>query len=274
MNASVRPGGGWGRRDADDRSRPLWGKFRGKVVNNEDPLLIGRLQVELAILPGLTLNWCMPCAPYAGAGVGFYAIPPLAANVWVEFEGGDLNFPVWVGGFWAEGETPVGAPEPPNPLVKILKTQFVTFVMNDTPEAGGVVLECLPGAVTTPLKMTFDSAGVTILAPPATLKMMTETGITLTYPPSTVSMTEVGTEVAVPASTLTVTEELVGVVAPAIQLTAEGGVVVAAEADVSIAASGAVTVEAGAAATVTAGEAASVTAGEVLALTGALVLIN
>ena len=274
MNAPFHAADVWNRRDAGDPAKPLWGKYRGKVVNDVDPLMIGRIQAEVAILPGLTLNWCMPCSPYAGAGVGFFAIPPVGANVWVEFEGGDVNFPIWVGAFWAEGETPVADGEPPNPLLKVWKTAFTTFVLNDTPGAGGAVLECIPGAVATPLRMTFDTRGVSILAPPASLTMLTETGITLTYPPSVLTMTEGGTELAVPASTVLVTEELVSVVSPAVDITAEEGIVAAAGADVSIGAGGAVSIEAGAAATVTAGEAVAVTASEVLALTGALVLIN
>ena len=265
--------GPW-REDFGARFKPMWGKYRAKVVENVDPLFMGRLLVELAIMPGSTLNWCMPCVPYAGARVGFYAIPPIRANVWIEFEGGDINFPIWVGAFWGPGETPMAGAEPPNPMVKILKTQFMSFVLNDTLEVGGATLECLPGAVTTPLKMIFDSTGVTITAPPATLKMITEEGITLTYPPCTVSMTAAGVETAVPASTMLVSEEVVTITSPAIEMTAEGAASLSAGADVSLAAEGALSLQAGLAATVTAGEAASVTASGPLALTGAIVLIN
>ena len=260
--------------DFGARFKPMWGKYRAKVVDNVDLLFLGRIQVELAILPGAVLNWCMPCVPYAGARVGFYAVPPIKANVWVEFEGGDINFPIWVGAFWGPGETPMAGAEPPNPMVKILKTQFMSFVLNDTLEVGGATLECLPGAVTTPLKMTFDSTGVTITAPPATLKMITAEGITLTYPPSTVSMTAAGVETAVPASTLLVSGETVTVTSPAITMTAESAAAISAGADLSLAAEGALSLESGLATTVTAGEAASVSAGAVLALSGPIVLIN
>ncbi|HEX6229566.1 MAG TPA: phage baseplate assembly protein V, partial [Solirubrobacterales bacterium] len=67
-----------------------FGKYRGTVEQNLDPLQQGRLQVKVpAVLGDGTLSWAMPCVPYAGSQVGFYAVPPIGANVWVEFEGGD-----------------------------------------------------------------------------------------------------------------------------------------------------------------------------------------
>lgn len=77
----------------------FFGKYRGKVENNIDPMMMGRVQVSVpAVLGDGGLSWAMPCAPYAGSGVGFFAIPPTGANVWVEFEGGDPDYPIWSGG--------------------------------------------------------------------------------------------------------------------------------------------------------------------------------
>lgn len=81
-----------------------YGKYRGKVENTIDPLMLGRIQVSApAVLGDGTLSWAMPCTPYAGPGVGFFAIPPVGANVWVEFEAviwttpfGLAVFGVWV----------------------------------------------------------------------------------------------------------------------------------------------------------------------------------
>ncbi len=67
----------------------------------------GRIQVSApAVLGGTHARWAMPCVPYAGPGVGLFAIPPVGANVWVEFEGGDLDYPIWTGCFWGIGEVP------------------------------------------------------------------------------------------------------------------------------------------------------------------------
>jgi hypothetical protein len=80
---------------------PLYGKFRGTVAANEDPQRMGRLQ---ALVPAVWGNapgpWAMPCLPMAGVNAGLFAIPPLGAGVWIEFEAGDPASPVWVGGYW------------------------------------------------------------------------------------------------------------------------------------------------------------------------------
>jgi uncharacterized protein involved in type VI secretion and phage assembly len=86
-----------------------FGKYRGLVANNIDPSSKGRLQVSVpAVYGSNTMNWALPCTPYAGPQQGFYFIPPVGANIWVEFEGGNLNAPIWSGCFWGDGECPGG----------------------------------------------------------------------------------------------------------------------------------------------------------------------
>jgi hypothetical protein len=219
-----------------------YGKYRGKVLDNVDPLFLGRILANVAAVPGMIMNWCMPCVPYAGQGVGFYAIPPIGANVWIEFEGGDTNYPIWSGCFWAEKEVPTGGAGLPNPMVKVFKTAFATLVLNDTPEVGGITLECHPEAVTVPLSMKFDSTGITILAPPATIKMITEEGITLSYPPDVIAMTEATIEIAVPASSVTMNSAAIEIEAPTVNATAVGAFGIEAGGEVSIEATGLVSV--------------------------------
>ena len=61
----------------------FYGKYRGTVENNIDPLMLGRLQVSApAVLGDSTLAWATPCVPYAGSGVGLFLIPPTGAHVW------------------------------------------------------------------------------------------------------------------------------------------------------------------------------------------------
>lgn len=101
----------------------FFGKYRGLVVNNVDPTSKGRLLVTVpAVLDAIPV-WAMPCVPYAGTMAGQYFIPEIGAGVWVEFEGGDPSYPIWVGTFWADGETPTNELNaPPNPLTKVLRT--------------------------------------------------------------------------------------------------------------------------------------------------------
>jgi hypothetical protein len=88
--------------------RKFYGKYRGTVLQNYDPQRRGRLWVQVTDVFGLFVsNWAMPCLPMAGLQMGFYVIPPIGAGVWVEFEGGNPNKPIWVGCWWGT------APEPP-----------------------------------------------------------------------------------------------------------------------------------------------------------------
>jgi uncharacterized protein involved in type VI secretion and phage assembly len=93
----------------------FYGKYQGQVVDNADPEGRARLRVRVPSVlgPDVVTGWAMPCVPYGGAtGQGFFFIPEVEAGVWIEFEGGDLSHPVWVGTFWSK---PGGEPEPPVP---------------------------------------------------------------------------------------------------------------------------------------------------------------
>lgn len=133
----------------------FFGKYRGTVVNNTDPLQQGRIQVSVpSVLGDGQLSWAMPCVPYAGEGVGFFAIPPLGANIWVEFEGGNPEYPIWSGCFWGTGEVPA---MPAIPFKKVLKTDTATITLDDTPGAGGITVETLSG-----MKIVFNVTGIEI----------------------------------------------------------------------------------------------------------------
>ena len=125
--------------DEPDKPVPYFGKYRGRVESNLDEELMGRIQVTCPAVMGLRLGWAMPCVPYAGPGVGFYAIPPIGADVWVEFEGGDPNYPIWSGCFWQAGEIPI---PPGDPNTKCLVTTACRVVLNDLlEEGGGIAIE-------------------------------------------------------------------------------------------------------------------------------------
>jgi len=78
-----------------------YGKYRGVVLNNIDPMQMGRVQVQVPDVMGVGLSsWAMACVPFTGKQSGVYCVPQIGAGVWVEFEQGDPDHPVWVGGFW------------------------------------------------------------------------------------------------------------------------------------------------------------------------------
>src|SRR5208282_5710830 len=240
--------------------RKFYGKYRGKVVDNVDLEGLGRICAEVPAVPGSLINWALPCVPYAGLQVGFYAIPPIDANVWIEFEGGDPNYPIWSGCFWGPEETPAKSlEEPPNPMTKVFATEFIKMVLDDVPEVGGFTLTVNPECVATPLSMTFNSEGIEINASPAIITMVTEEGITLTYPPSTIAMTAEAIEVDIADTSLTLTEENTALETPEASVTTEE----------------AIQLSAGGAMTITAGEATSLVAGADMALAaGAAIEVN
>lgn len=146
-------------RSGKPNTRRFYGKYRGKVANNVDPLFLGRIIPVVPAISELPLTWATPCVPYAGPAVGFYAIPPLDANVWIEFEGGDPNSPIWTGCFWEEGQAPL---EVPTPAMFIFKTLSTTLLINEIPGGGGISLEITPPAVATPITITMNSAGIQV----------------------------------------------------------------------------------------------------------------
>jgi hypothetical protein len=95
--------------------RKLLGKYRGRVEDNADPQGLGRVQVSSpAAIGAATRAWAMPCVPYAEPGVGLSMLPPVGADVWVEFEQGDARHPIWTGFLW---DTPVAPPPAADDLI-------------------------------------------------------------------------------------------------------------------------------------------------------------
>jgi uncharacterized protein involved in type VI secretion and phage assembly len=88
----------------------FYGKYRGVVTDVDDPEDRCRIRATVpAILGEHPCGWAMPAAPFAGDGHGFVMLPKVGSGVWIEFEAGQLDNPIWSGGFWARGERP--APE-------------------------------------------------------------------------------------------------------------------------------------------------------------------
>jgi hypothetical protein len=187
-----------------------YGKYRGKVENNLDPLELGRLQVSVPAVEGLSLGWALPCTPYAGAGVGFYTMPPISANVWVEFEGGDPNYPIWAGCFWEEGEVPS---LPAIPEKKVWQTEFITMVLNDLEGEGGFSLTVKPPLTEVVMSITINETGITLSCPESTIKMTLE-NIELTVPPASQTITAETIAFTVPESALTMSAETVEITVP------------------------------------------------------------
>ena len=83
----------------------FYGKYRG-VVTDVDAATMRVKATVPSVLPTGATGWCMPCVPYAGPQVGVLMLPEVGSGVWIEFEGGDVSYPIWVGGYWNAGDVP------------------------------------------------------------------------------------------------------------------------------------------------------------------------
>lgn len=143
-------------------AKKYYGKYRGTVVNNIDPLQIGRIQAIVPDVSSVALtSWAMPCVPIAGKQMGTYMVPQIGAGVWIEFEQGDPDYPIWVGGFWgnvAEVPAPALLGNPASPSI-VLQTslQNAIFISDMPGPTGGITLKTATGAM-----IMVNDIGITI----------------------------------------------------------------------------------------------------------------
>jgi hypothetical protein len=144
-----------------------YGIYRGTVVNNLDPLQTGRIIATATDVSGLTpTTWAMPAVPLAGKLMGTYMVPEIGAGVWLQFEAGDPDRPVWTGGWWGNAlEVPTAAflppPVPPGQSIVFQTALQNLFLISDAvpipmlapvpgpapPGTGGIVLRSPTGAM-------------------------------------------------------------------------------------------------------------------------------
>ncbi len=110
-----------------------YGKYRGKVSDNNDPENLGRIKAIVPDVLGDVISfWALPCVPYAGEGSGSYMIPPTGAGVWMEFEAGDVSRPIWTGCWWGSNELPAdNSGTSATPPLKIIRSEQGLMVTMD-----------------------------------------------------------------------------------------------------------------------------------------------
>ena len=113
--------------DILDRLRNrFYGKYRGTVTQVDASTM--RIKAKIpSVLADQESGWCVACVPYAGKDVGFAFLPEVGAGVWIEFEGGDVSYPIWTGCYWRKDEVPsdVGA------AVKVIVTKEHKLLFDD-----------------------------------------------------------------------------------------------------------------------------------------------
>jgi hypothetical protein len=160
----------------------FWGKYRGTVVNNVDPEQRGRLIVSVPdVLTLVPSTWAEPCTPLAGPTgppMGVYLVPPIGAGVWVEFEQGDPDYPIWVGCRWgtaADIPTLALAGLPVSPSIVLQTAGQNCIVISDVPGPTGGIMLRVGGSI-----VTITQTGISLTAPKVEITAATIdlTGIT------------------------------------------------------------------------------------------------
>ena len=131
--------------------KKYYGIYRATVVLNIDPMQMGRISVIVPDVGSVTPStWAMPSVPIAGKQAGVYVVPQIGSGVWVQFEGGDPDYPVWTGGWWGNAaEVPAlalaGPPGDPNIVFQTALQN--TLMISDLPgPTGGIMLKSTTGA--------------------------------------------------------------------------------------------------------------------------------
>jgi uncharacterized protein involved in type VI secretion and phage assembly len=112
-----------------------FGKYRGQVTDNNDPNNLGRIRAKVPrVLGDEDSGWALPAFIYGGASEqGLFALPDIGAGVWIEFEGGDLSYPIWTGTWYTAGAIPESAAAGK----KVFKTKSGHMIVLD--DDGGVL---------------------------------------------------------------------------------------------------------------------------------------
>lgn len=85
------------------------GIYQGVVSDIKDPEKRGRIKVICPeVLGDEESAWCDPVVPVAYDNGGDFCIPEIEEMVWVMFIAGDVDKPVWLGGWWSEETSPLG----------------------------------------------------------------------------------------------------------------------------------------------------------------------
>jgi uncharacterized protein involved in type VI secretion and phage assembly len=137
------------------------GKYRGMVVSNVDPEQRGRLLVQVPDVAGLVpTTWALPCVPFAGKQSGMWVLPQIGSGVWVEFEQGNPDYPIWVGCWWpTAGHVPATAlaAAPGLPNVVLQTSGQKSLILSDLPGGLGITLKDATGAM-----IMINETGITI----------------------------------------------------------------------------------------------------------------
>lgn len=110
-----------------------FGIYQGSVTSISDPENRGRLKVICPdVLGGDEESaWCDPVVPVAYDNGGDFCMPEVGEMVWVMFIAGDVDSPVWLGGWWQEDMSPLGTNYTDVDKVRIISYSDCTITMKE-----------------------------------------------------------------------------------------------------------------------------------------------
>ncbi len=145
-----------------DETKKFYGKYRGTVMNNVDPMQMCRIQAIVPdVLGPIPTSFAMPCVPITGKQMGTFMMPQIGSGVWIEFEQGNPDYPIWTGGYWGlAAEMPLAAlaGNPASPSLILQSTLQNAVIISDlpptppppvmppVPTTGGIILRSTTGA--------------------------------------------------------------------------------------------------------------------------------
>ncbi len=156
-------------------SQRFYGKYRGTVFNNIDPEQRGRIMAIVPDVSGIIpTSWAEACVPVAGSTptqMGMFAVPPIGAGGWIEFEQGDPDYPIWTGCFFGSAaDVPMMALAAPPGLPPIVLQSIAQnkIIISSTP-GDGIRLETAlgpagPSIIISPTMITISDGKGALIA--------------------------------------------------------------------------------------------------------------
>lgn len=122
-----------------------YGKYRGVVYRVNDPEHSGRIICKVPSVFGDEISgWCTPCIPCAFDNGGDFFLPKIGDTVWVEFEEGKPNLPIWTGNWFSTNKTPINTSYNTAPNVRVISWGATKITLHSnylTINQGGNVIE-------------------------------------------------------------------------------------------------------------------------------------
>jgi uncharacterized protein involved in type VI secretion and phage assembly len=134
-----------------------FGKYRGTVDSIGSGSELGLIKAKVPeVLGDETTHWARPAVPFAGKQHGFLALPEVGDGVWIEFEAGNVDLPIWSGCWWADNEIP----KPGAEKVRVFATsKGHKIVLDDDNNEVRIEHGGGPSIVLTDSKITLEAKG-------------------------------------------------------------------------------------------------------------------